>query len=38
MPSAVAIAEILARFAATIDENVPGTIAAVDTEFLHDYG
>jgi CHAD domain-containing protein len=35
-PSAVAIAEILARFAAIIDDNVPGTIAAVDTEFLHD--
>jgi CHAD domain-containing protein len=35
-PAAVAIAEILAGFAATIDENVPGTIASIDTEFLHD--
>jgi CHAD domain-containing protein len=35
-PAAVAIAEILARFAAIIDDNVPGTIAAIDTEFLHD--
>ena len=36
MPAAAAIAEMLARFAATIDENVPGTITAIDTEFLHD--
>jgi len=35
-PAAVAIAEMLARFASTIDDNVPGTIAAIDTEFLHD--
>jgi CHAD domain-containing protein len=27
---------MLARFAATIDQNVPGTITAIDTEFLHD--
>jgi CHAD domain-containing protein len=35
-PAAVAVAEMLAGFAATIEENVPGTIAAIDTEFLHD--
>ena len=27
---------MLAGFAASIDDNVPGTIAAIDTEFLHD--
>ena len=27
---------MLARFAAVIDDNVAGTIAAIDTEFLHD--
>jgi CHAD domain-containing protein len=27
---------MLAGFASTIDDNVPGTIAAIDTEFLHD--
>jgi CHAD domain-containing protein len=36
MPATVAVAQMLARFAATIDETVPGTIAAIDTEFLHD--
>jgi CHAD domain-containing protein len=36
MAAAAAIAEMLDRFAAAIDENVPGTIAAIDTEFLHD--
>jgi CHAD domain-containing protein len=35
-PAAVAIAAMLAGFAASIDDNVPGTIAAIDTEFLHD--
>ena len=35
-PAAVAIAEMLAGFAAAIDDNVPGTIASIDTEFLHD--
>src|ERR1700722_6560904 len=35
-PAAVAIANMLARFAAAIDDNVAGTIAAIDTEFLHD--
>ena len=36
MPAAVAVAEMLAGFAAAIEENVPGTIASIDTEFLHD--
>ena len=36
MSAAVAIAEMLERFATAIEENVPGTIAAIDTEFLHD--
>ena len=35
-PAPVALANMLARFAAVIVENVPGTIAAIDTEFLHD--
>jgi CHAD domain-containing protein len=35
-PAPVAIANMLAQFAAAIDENVAGTIAATDTEFLHD--
>ena len=35
-PAAVAIASMLAQFAAVIDDNVAGTIAAIDTEFLHD--
>jgi CHAD domain-containing protein len=34
--AAVAVAEMLSGFAAAIDENVPGTIASIDTEFLHD--
>lgn len=34
--AAVAIAEMLVGFAEAIEENVPGTIAAIDTEFLHD--
>jgi CHAD domain-containing protein len=34
--AAVAIAEMLNGFAASIEENVPGTIASIDTEFLHD--
>ena len=32
----VAIAEMLTGFAVAIEENVPGTIASIDTEFLHD--
>jgi CHAD domain-containing protein len=35
-PAPVAIASMLAQFAAVIDDNVAGTIAAIDTEFLHD--
>ncbi|MGV9802796.1 CHAD domain-containing protein [Mycobacterium sp. NPDC003449] len=35
-PAAAAIATVLANFAAAIDDNVAGTIAATDTEFLHD--
>ncbi|HEY1842298.1 MAG TPA: CHAD domain-containing protein [Mycobacterium sp.] len=35
-PAAVAVAQMLAGFAATIEENVPGTIVSIDTEFLHD--
>jgi CHAD domain-containing protein len=35
-PAPVAVANILAPFAAAIDDNVAGTIAAIDTEFLHD--
>ena len=27
---------MLTEFAAAIDDNVPGTIASIDTEFLHD--
>lgn len=32
----VAIAEMLQRLATEIEENVPGVIASIDTEFLHD--
>ena len=35
-PAPVAIASMLAQFAAVINNNVAGTIAAIDTEFLHD--
>jgi CHAD domain-containing protein len=35
-PAPVAVANVLAQFAAAIDDNVAGTIAAIDTEFLHD--
>lgn len=34
--AAVAITGILDGFAAAIEENVPGTIASIDIEFLHD--
>ncbi len=34
--AAVAISEVLTGFAEAIEENVPGTIASIDTEFLHD--
>jgi CHAD domain-containing protein len=36
MPAAVAIATVLQHFADVIADNVEGTIAAIDTEFLHD--
>jgi CHAD domain-containing protein len=32
----VAIAEVLKQFATAVEENVPGAIASIDTEFLHD--
>ncbi len=35
-PARVAIADMLGQFAAVIDDNVAGTIAAIDTEFLHE--
>src|ERR1700761_488279 len=35
-PAPVAVANVLAQFAAAIDDNVAGTIAAIDIEFLHD--
>jgi CHAD domain-containing protein len=35
-PASVAIATVLLHFASIIDDNVAGTTAAVDTEFLHD--
>jgi CHAD domain-containing protein len=35
-PAAVAISEILTGFTDVIEDNVPGTIASIDTEFLHD--
>ena len=34
--AAVAVAEMLMEFAAAIEDNVPGTIASIDVEFLHD--
>ena len=35
-PAPVALAQMLQQFAAVVDDNVAGTIAAIDTEFLHD--
>ncbi|MBO0880855.1 MAG: CHAD domain-containing protein, partial [Mycobacterium sp.] len=35
-PAPVAIAQMLRHFAAVVDDNVSGTIAATDPEFLHD--
>jgi CHAD domain-containing protein len=35
-PAPVAVANMLAQFAAVIDDNVAGTVAAIDIEFLHD--
>lgn len=36
MPAAVAVARVLQHFAAAIEDNVAGTIDAIDVEFLHD--
>src|SRR5205814_6144881 len=35
-PAAVAVATVLASLLDTLEANVPGTIADIDTEFLHD--
>src|SRR5947209_8086365 len=35
-PAAVAIADMLMGFTTAIEENVPGTVASIDIEFLHD--
>jgi CHAD domain-containing protein len=35
-PAAVAIAEMLTGFTTAIEANVPGTVASIDIEFLHD--
>ncbi|MDI3313287.1 MAG: CHAD domain-containing protein [Mycobacterium sp.] len=35
-PAPVAVASVLRHFAAGIDANIEGTIADIDTEFLHD--
>ncbi len=35
-PAAAAMAAVYAALADTLDANVPGTIADIDTEFLHD--
>ena len=36
MPAAAAIAGVLRTFLTTVEANVPGVLADVDTEFLHD--
>jgi CHAD domain-containing protein len=36
MPASVALAQMLRHLASVVDDNVAGTIAAIDTEFLHD--
>ena len=36
MPAATAMAAVFAALLATLEANVPGTIADIDTEFLHD--
>ena len=36
MPAAAAIARVLRTFLATVEVNVPGVCADIDTEFLHD--
>jgi CHAD domain-containing protein len=35
-PAVAAVSEMLAGFAAEIEDNVPGVLASIDTEFLHD--
>jgi CHAD domain-containing protein len=35
-PAPVAVAQMLQHFAAVVDDNVAGMIAAIDIEFLHD--
>jgi CHAD domain-containing protein len=36
MPAAAAVAGVLRGFLATVEANVPGVLADIDTEFLHD--
>jgi CHAD domain-containing protein len=36
MPAAAAVAAVLRTFLATVEANVPGVLADIDTEFLHD--
>jgi CHAD domain-containing protein len=36
MPASVAVAGVLHVFLSTVEANVPGVIADIDTEFLHD--
>ena len=36
MPAAAAVARVLQTFLATVEANVPGVLADIDTEFLHD--
>jgi CHAD domain-containing protein len=36
MPAGAAIAAVLRTFLATVEANVPGVLADIDTEFLHD--
>jgi CHAD domain-containing protein len=37
MPAAWAIALVLERFAAVLQDNLDGVVEAIDTEFLHDF-
>jgi CHAD domain-containing protein len=36
MPAAVAVAAVLGGFLETVEANLPGVLADIDTEFLHD--
>jgi CHAD domain-containing protein len=36
-PTDVAVARLLARLAEVMDDHLPGTLADIDAEFLHDY-